>query len=108
MGPAVDASFGNGNSYIVGQVSLLYRSPSFVHVASTAGTAIDIENRAGCANKRPYHSLVTFSLWDQHNVVRLEDCEIVRYKIPEQSQLRESNRAGGAGMDPRFRLVDGP
>ena len=71
MGPAVDASFGNGNRYIVGQVSLLYRSPSFVHVASTAGTAIDIENRAGCANKRPYHSLVTFSLWDQPNVQNL-------------------------------------
>ena len=56
----------------VTQVSLLYRSTSFVHVASTAGTAIDkdIKNRAGCANKRPYHSLVTFSLWDQPNVRR--------------------------------------
>ena len=39
------------------QVSLLYRSPSFVLVASMAGTAMDIENRAWCANKRPHFSL---------------------------------------------------
>ena len=41
----------------VTQVSLLYRSPSFVLVASMAGTAMDIENRAGCAKKRPHCSL---------------------------------------------------
>ena len=57
-----DATFCNGNRYIVAQVSILYRFPSFVHVASMAGTAIDIENRAGCANKRPYHSLVTTNI----------------------------------------------
>ena len=39
------------------QVSLLYRSPSFVLLASIAGEAIDIKDRAGCANKRPYFSL---------------------------------------------------
>jgi hypothetical protein len=37
----------------VTQVSLLYRSLSFVLVASMAEMAMDIENRAGCANKRP-------------------------------------------------------
>ena len=35
------------------QVSLLYRSPSFVLATSMAGTAIDIESRAGGASKRP-------------------------------------------------------
>ena len=41
------------------QVSLLYRSPSFVLATSMAGTAIDIESRAGGASKRPQRSLAT-------------------------------------------------
>ena len=100
MGPAVDASFGNGNRYIVGQVSLLYRSPSFVHVASTAGTAIDIENRAGCANKRPYHSLVTFSLWDQPNVasnrplIPYYNCSMISFRCFACSDHRRRNPSG--------------
>ena len=69
LGVAVaDATFCNGKRYIVTQVSLLYRSPSFVLLASIAGEAIDIKDRAGCANKRPYYSLVTFSLWSDPNV----------------------------------------
>ena len=44
----------------VTQVSLLYWFLSFVLLASIAGEAIDIENRAKCANKRSYDSLVTF------------------------------------------------
>ena len=53
----------------VTQVSLLYLFPSFVLLASIAGVAIDIENRAGCANKQPHYSLVTFSLWGEPNFV---------------------------------------
>ena len=52
-GPAsgpVDKS--NGKDVTVTQVSLLYRSPSFVLLASVAVGVIDIKNRAGKAYKR--------------------------------------------------------
>jgi hypothetical protein len=36
--------------------------------------AIDIENRAKCEKKRPYYSLVTFSLWGEPNVRKNHLC----------------------------------
>ena len=42
----------NGKAVTVTQVSLLYRSPSFVLLASVAVGVIDIKNRAGKAYKR--------------------------------------------------------
>ena len=42
----------NGQPLQLPPVSLLYRSPSFVLLASTAGVAIGIKNRAGEAHKR--------------------------------------------------------
>ena len=64
----------NGKAVTVTQVSLLYRFPSFILLASIAGLAIDIENRAKFAKKRPYYSLVTFSLWGQPNVLTGSYC----------------------------------
>ena len=79
MNSAVRARFGRvavpmrlfvTETVTVAQVSLLYRSPNFVLLDSIAGVAIDITNRTGGVNKRPYHSLVTFSLlWGEPNVM---------------------------------------
>ena len=87
-GRCTDATFCNGKRYIVTQVSLLYRSPSFVLLASIAGEAIDIKDRAGCANKRPYYSLGTFSLWREPNVSR----SACRPSVPSSSATRSHTR----------------
>ena len=68
MNSAVRAPFGGSSGWTVyvtetvtvTHVSLLYRSASFALIASIAEVAIDIENRTGCANKRPNHALGTF------------------------------------------------
>ena len=80
----------------VTHVSLLYRSASFVLIATIAGVAIDIENRTGCANKRPNHSLGTFRplirvipMWSLYTGL-YPHCIVIRhscsYQLPSTNQ----------------------
>ena len=79
MEPAVRAPLGGRcphglyvtETVTVTQVSRLYRFPSFLVLASTAGVAIYIKNCAENAHKRSQLSLVGIIVWDQPNVIYL-------------------------------------